>query len=339
MRQFSIRSITILLLPLWLLVACDDKSDSLSESDANAMPTEAVTFQLSWFFDYAATPFYLAETKGYFANNGLTVTMQQGGFDAEGHFIDPVPVLLSGEAEFITLDLPSLLQAQQAGHQLVAIAAVTQRSPYVLIALPESGIVRPQDMVGKTVAVSDGGARTLLEALLTGQDIALTEVNIISRTDFGVDTLLNGEVDVLAGWIVNEGLLVQSAGITPNYMLFTDYGINTYDFLIVTTAQTIAERHEMVQHFVDSFVAGGKEMIADPQAAAELTMKYNDTLIVEDQLAHIHLFIPLVNPAGSHIGALDPSVFELGQALLLENGILTAPLDLTQVYTLEFLQE
>jgi NitT/TauT family transport system substrate-binding protein len=325
-----------LLLTLLTLTACED--DSSEEQSTASNPTTPITVQLSWYHEYSSSPFYLAESNGHFADANLQVTLNQGGFDAEGNFIDSIPILTAGQADFITTDLPTLLLARQNGQPVVAIAAITQRSPNTLITLPDSGIVRPQDLIGKTVSVADGGARILYDALLTQQGIDPSEVNTISRSDFGVDPLLNGEVDVLFGWIVNEGLLVQESGIIPNYMLLTDYDINTYPFLLATTEQTIAERPEVVQGFLNAMTAGTRDMIADPEQAAQVTLTYNESLTLEDQLARVNVYIPLVNPAGVLLGSIDPTVFEFGQTLLLENDLLSQPLDLTQAYAPQFVE-
>jgi NitT/TauT family transport system substrate-binding protein len=171
-------------------------------------------------------------TNNRFRAEGLELNLLEGGFQESG-FVDGIQMVLDGNAQFGTTDLSSLLQGRAAGKPLVAIGAATQRSPFAIISLPESGITRPQDLAGKTVAITEGGARLTYNALLESLSIDPTTINTIPRATFGIDPLLNGEVDALGGWIINEGQLVREAGHEPNIILVSDYGIESYDFLIL----------------------------------------------------------------------------------------------------------
>jgi ABC-type nitrate/sulfonate/bicarbonate transport system substrate-binding protein len=84
--------------------------------------------------------------------------------------------------------------------------------------------------------------------------------------------------DVLAGWIINEGVMVREAGKEPQYILFSDYGFDTYDILIFTSEDTVKNRPDVVERFLRATFAGMQDVIADPQKAAEAVLSYNDQL-------------------------------------------------------------
>jgi ABC-type nitrate/sulfonate/bicarbonate transport system substrate-binding protein len=181
---------------------------SCSATNPESDPTRVmvpVNIQLSWIHEYSSSAFHTAVRNNHFAEQGIDVTLSEGGFNDQG-YIDPVQEVISGNADFAMSDGVSLIQARAAGLPVVGIAAVLQRSPLVVISLPETGITTPQDLVGHTVGVASGGATILFNNFLQLQDIDANLVNIVPRTSFGIDPLVNGEVDALVGWIINEGV-------------------------------------------------------------------------------------------------------------------------------------
>ena len=311
---------------------------SPANTTANAAMTP-VTFQMGWFHDYSASPFQQAETNGHFTAAGLDVTVNPGGFDSEGNYINPLNALLNGDAQFGTISSSTLLLERAKGTPLVAVASIAQRSPISLISLAETGIVTPADLVGKTVAVTDDVARYTLEALLNAQEIPVDAVNIVPRPGFGIDPLLNGDVDALSGWILNEGLLVTEAGREPNILLYSDYGINSYSFLIVTTEKMIEDQPDVVQGMVQALIEGTQDVVNNLDKAADVTVQYNSELNRDEQLARLQIFLPLINPPGEVLGNIDRAVLELEHQLLLDNGLLTEAVDLDAAYTLEFINK
>jgi NitT/TauT family transport system substrate-binding protein len=297
-----------------------------------------VRVQLGWVHEYSAAGFYMAGANGHYGAENLNVELLEGGFGENG-YIDPIANLLAGEADFANTDLLTLMEARAQGMPIVALATINQRSPSSIISMPEQEILTPEDLVGKTVAVAEGGARIGLEAMLGTVGIDPADVNIVDRTDFGVDPLINGDVDALGGWIINEGVLLEEAGYEPNYIVLSDYGVDTYNTLIVTTEDMIANNPDVVERFLRATIQGHEDVIADPDKAAEVTLTYDPELVYEEQFNRINAFLPLMKPAGSQVGVIVPEVFDYNQQMLLDAGVLEAPLeDLSAAYDLSFLE-
>lgn len=301
-----------------------------------AQDSTEITYQLSWVHEYSAAPFYLAEANGHFADAGLKVNLRAGGFQ-EGKFVDGLAAVLDGSAQFGALDGSTLLQARAEGKPVVAIATITQRSPFSLISLADDHILTPQDLVGKTVAITDGGARMVYDTLLLSQGIDLSTVNTIPRETFGIDPLVNGEVDVLGGWIINEGVQLEEAGLEANFMLMSDYAVDTYDFVIFTTEEMIATNPDIVESFLTALTLGLRDLIDDPQRAAELALTYNGDLDEDEQLHRVLAMIPLINIPGNDPGVMDPVVWDITHQMLLDFNILSEPIDLDSAYDVSFL--
>jgi NitT/TauT family transport system substrate-binding protein len=318
----------------FLMVGCGGNA----QAPASSAPSETINYQMGWVHEYSSAPFYMAVANGHYAKENLDVKLSVGGFGTEGA-IDPVEQVISGRADFSEANVFSLLQARAEGKPVVAIASLNQRGPFAVISLADKNILSPEDLVGKTVAIAQGGATLEYEALIRSQNIDLASINQVERTSFGVEPLVNGEVDAFGGWIINEGVALQESGADPTFLLLGDYGIETYDLLIFTTEDMIANHPDKVERFLRGSLGGLQDTIDNPEKAIDVTLTYDNTLDRDGQLRRLQAFIPLLHPAGTQLGAMDAEIWEFNYQLMLDNGILTAPLDVTKAYTLDFLNK
>lgn len=328
------KSIRILMLVLVLVLgACNEKESDDGESKT---PTDTVSLQLSWVHEYSSAPFYAAEKNDRFADQNLSVQLLEGGFGESG-YIEPIDEVVSGDAQFGLSSGAALVQARAEGKPVVAVLSMLQRSPFAIISLGDSEILTPQDLIGKTVAVNDGGARQIYDAMLISQGIDVAEVNTISRLEFGVDPLLNGDVDAIGGWLINEGVLVQEAGYEPNFILLSDYGFDTYDFVVFTSQAMVDDSPDLVQRFVSAVVAGIDDVVRNPSQAVTYVKDYAPDLDTDGQRRRLDASIPLMNVPGIQYGFMQPDIWSVTYQILVDQGGLDEAFDLESVYTLEFL--
>ncbi|MCD4685636.1 MAG: ABC transporter substrate-binding protein [Anaerolineae bacterium] len=318
------------------LAACgsDDKSDEVETTETPLIP---IAMQIAWTYDYSSSHLYLAKVNGHFAAGGLDVTILEGGYQ-DGANVKVIDTVLSGNAQFGATTGSGLLKARAEGDPIVAIAVLTQISPFSLLALPDSGIATPDDLIGKTVAIARADSRStsllLVEAMLHTQNIDPADINFVTREGYNIDPLLDGEYDVLGGWIINEGLQVsQATGHEPSIIVLSDYGVDDYQSLLFTTEDMLNTQPEVVEAFVRGFILGLNDVVADPAKAAEATLTYNEELDLDDQKAHINLFLPLIDRAGVEMGSLDPDTLAFTHQILVDEGVIE-PLDLESTYSL-----
>lgn len=306
---------------------------------APAAPTVApaeVSLQMSWTHEYSSALFYAAEKNGHFAAQGLRVSLVEGGFGAQG-YIQPIDEVVAGTATFGLASAASLIEARAQGKPVVAVASVLQRSPLAIISLSEQAVVRPVDLIGRTVSVADGGARQMYQMMLASQGIDESQVTALPRTSFGIDPLLSGEIDSLVAWVINEGVQVREAGREPTFILASDYGVDTYDFVIFTTEQMLSQHPDQVEGFLRAVIQGAADVIADPEQGAAYAVAYNPKLDQAGQEQRLLATIPLMNPSGTRLGEMRADIWEFTQQMLIDGGTIAAPIDLSKVYTLTLL--
>jgi len=329
--------ISVFVVFIFLLVACGNETPTAENQSQNTIEDlTSISIQLSWVHEYSVAPFHNGVEHGDFAENGLDVTLVEGGFNEDG-FIDPIEQVVNGEFEFGMSDTSNIITARSQGKPVVAIMTVLQRSPFALLSLEENNIQRPEDLVGKTVSINDGGARQVYESLLTMLDIDSEQINTQSRTDFGVDPLLNGDVDVMGGWIINEGVSIEEAGQSYNAILMSDYAVDSYSFVVFTSEEYLENNRETVQTMVTALTDAMQDVIDDPEQAIEYTLIYNDELDKDAQLRRLNATIPLMNVPNIPLGMMDAEVWEIAHQILLDNNVIEEPIELESAFTTEFI--
>lgn len=328
--------LVILLIASLVLAACGSDDKEEQDSDSSAEKTD-ITLQLAWTHEYSSAPFYVAIENDHFADANLNVTLAPGGFNESG-YVDPIEQVLSGNGSFGLAGTPSMIEAQAAGKPVVSVLTVLQRSPFALISLSDANINTPADLVGKTITVTDGSARQSFDAFLVSQGISSDEVTIVPRTSFGVDPLVNGDVDVLAGWVINEGIQIQEAGLEPTYILLSDYGIDEYSFTLFTTEELASTNPELVDAVVDAVVAGMQDTIANPEQAVDHTMKFAPELDREQQSNRLYAMLPLMNLPNTPLGLMNETIWSENVKLMVDNDVIAEAIDPADVYTNQFVE-
>jgi NitT/TauT family transport system substrate-binding protein len=161
------------------------------------------------------------------------------------------------------------------------------------------------------------------------------EVNI--GTDLG--PFYSGQVQVWNAWLNNEVLVAQSAGHKVNIIYPDDYGIHFYSDTLYASDGYIAANSDLVLYFLRATLKGWTYAIENPNLIAPIVAKYNPGADLQHETAQMIASLPLVNTGEDHIGWMKPEIWASMLQTLSEQGVMTSPLDVTQVYTMQFLEE
>jgi ABC-type nitrate/sulfonate/bicarbonate transport system substrate-binding protein len=294
-----------------------------------------VSIQLSWTHEYSSAPFYAAVKEGFFAAQGVNIALIEGGFGAEG-YIDPRQEVIDGLVDFGISSGSSLIEGVDEGQPIIGVANIMQRSPLAIMTI-NPNIDQPQDLVGRTILVTDGGARDSLESFLGLQNIALDAVTILPRTDFGVDPLVNGTVDALVAWRINEGVTLEEQGLIPTFFLFSDYGVFNYEFVLFTRLEMLESNPQAIQRVVNAIRQGSDFVVGNPVKAIDHTLTYAAALDRAAQLRRLESTIPLIGTASEDITlGMDQEVWDFSYQRLLSRQAVSSDLDVSRVYTNQF---
>jgi NitT/TauT family transport system substrate-binding protein len=317
---------------LAVLLLCINSLTACSPSTAVTRTLTLVTVQLKYFHQAQFAGFYTADQKGYYTDEGLDVEFIEGG-----PTVDLQKAVLDGAAQFGVTGPELLIAARADGKPLRAIAVIYRRSPVVFITLANSGITRPQDFVGKTIQFN-ASTRLILNAMLAKAGISpgvYKEVNV----GFDLGPFYSGEVQVWNAFITNEVLTAQADGYQVNLIHPDDYGIHFYSDTLYTTDDIISSSPDLVLRFLRATLKGWTFAIENPDLIAPMITNYNPNANSQHEMTQMTASIPLVNTGEDFIGWMKSEVWAGMEQTLREQGVLTEPLDVTQVYTLQFLEE
>jgi NitT/TauT family transport system substrate-binding protein len=298
-------------------------------------PPDEVTVQLAWTHQAQFAGFYAADQQGYYAEEGLQVTL----LPPPGAGADAIALVMDGTANLGVTFGAGLVAARSQGLPVTAIATIYRRYPLVFITLAGSGITRPHDFPGHTIrTLVPGGSAVAFQAMMTRMGL---DPDSVEQVDVGFDPspLFAGELDIWPGFMTNEVLTAREQGYEVNLILPEDYGIHLYGDTLFTTDQLIEENPDLVLRFLRATLRGWRWAVENPEEAGPLALKYDPKLDAAHEAAMMEASVPLVHTGEDQIGWMRAEVWQGTHDILLEQGLLDGPVELDKVYTMEFLQK
>ena len=313
-----------LLIAMQLLVACGTQKGS-------EPPDDEVMVQLKWLHQAQFAGFYVAQERGYYAAENIVVTFVEGGPN-----IDTIEQAATGRADFGVEAPENLLVQRSQGVPVVAIAAIYRQNPLAFVALADSGIKRPDDFLGRTVAITDDDGRLQLEAMLNRLGLDIHQVEVVPY-NYDYTPFYTGEVDITIAYSTGGLIRMRQAGHEVNQIWPSDYGVHLYSDTLFTTDSIIAENPDLVTRFLRATLRGWQYAIENPEGAVTITLMYAEEADPELQTQMMEASVPLIHTGQDQIGWMRGEVWQGMHDMLLEQGVLDEPVALDTVYTLAFL--
>ena len=314
----------VLLLALALCAACGPQEIE--------QPLDEVTVQLKWMHQAQFAGLYAADQNGYYAAEGLAVSFVEGGPD-----VDLEGPVLNGTAQFGVTAADELILARSDGKPVHAIATIYRHSPQVFVAEADSGISRPQDFVGQNILAAHH-AVPALHAMMARVGISREQYTVVSLP-YDPVLFTSGETPVWAVYLTGSIDILHQAGHKLNIIYPNDYGVHFYADTIFATDDFIAANPDLVLRFLRATLQGWQWAIENPEEAGPLALEYDPTLDAAIQVAQMEASVPLIHTGEDQIGWMRAEMWQGMHDILLEQGLLDEPLDVDEVYTIEFLQK
>ena len=137
-----------------LLAACQpaaspEASEAPDGSAGAGGEAASVQLQLQWTPQAQFGGYYAAQEQGYYEEENLTVEFLPGGGDIVPQQVGSAP----DGPEFTIAWVPKVLQAREAGSDLIQIAQVFQRAATLAVSWGDSGILTPKTGRGSASAL------------------------------------------------------------------------------------------------------------------------------------------------------------------------------------------
>ncbi len=325
MKKIAIICISVILLILFMASCAPQEVKG---------PSDEVTVQLKWIHQAQFAGLYVAQDKGYYADENINVKFIEGGPG-----IDLVEPLINGQADFSILSPEELILKRSEGLPIVAIATTYRRSPVIFVSMADSGIIRPGDFIGKTVSLlGQAEAEIQFYAMMKKLELDISKVKLI-KYNIDYTEFYNGDADVIYLYI-NAGLIkMQQKEYKLNLIWPGDYGVEFYSDLLVTNENMISQNPDLVTRFLRATLKGWEDAIGDSESAVETTLKYAKIKDKDLQMAMMDAQVPLIHTGKDHIGWMKAGEWKAMYETMLDQKLINAPMDYDKLYTMEFLSK
>jgi len=224
-----------------------------------------VTLMLNWYPYGEHAAFYYGVEQGIFEEHGINLTIKAGQGSTK-----TAQAVGQGQVDFGWADTPAVLANIDKGVAIKSVGVFLQTTPSAVQVFADSGIESPEDLKGKTIAVSAGDAPTTtfpvyLEAVgLSESDVTQQNLDAAGK----IAAILSGQVDGLIGFAHDQGpTIAAKSGKDVEYLRYSDAGLNFFSNGLVAPTSTIESDPELVSALVAATSEAFTAAQEDPEAA------------------------------------------------------------------------
>src|SRR2546427_9382082 len=153
----------------------------------------------------------------------------------------------------------------------LAVAAMFQKDPQILMAHPDQGIEKFEDLKQLTLFVSREGLASYFQWLKA--DFGFSEAKVKPYT-FNPQPFLADKRSAMQGYVTSEPYAIEKqAGFKPKIFLLADYGFDTYSTLIETRRDLVENQPDLVRRFVEASIVGWYNYIYGDNRPANALIK------------------------------------------------------------------
>lgn len=240
-----------------------------------------IRFTLDWRFEGPSAPFLTALEKGYFAEEGLDVTIDSGAGSLES-----IPRVATGPYDMGFGDINSLIRFRDQNPDVgvKAVMMVYNRPPFAIVGRASRGISEDiESLRGKRFGAPAPDAAFAQWPIFSDvNDIDAEEWDMtFENVGFPVrePMLAQGEVDAVFGFAMSSAINLAARGVPMDDIVVLnmgDYGVELYGNVIMASPELMEENPEAIEGFLRAFIKGLRDVIDNPDEGAGYVVQYND---------------------------------------------------------------
>jgi NitT/TauT family transport system substrate-binding protein len=302
---------------------------------ARGASAETVNFGTDWKAEAEHGGFYQAVATGIYKKHGLEVNLRPGGPQ-----VNHAQLLAAGVLDFnIASNSFVPLNFAQEKIPMVAVAAIFQKDPSVLIAHPGRGDDSLAALKGKPIMI--GSDTRVTSWLFLKQKFGYTDDQIRPYT-FSAAPFLADPKAIQQGYLTSEPFVIEKEGVKPVVMLLADAGYSSYGALIETSQKLAQDKPDLVQRFVNASIEGWYSYLYDDPGPANALIKKDNPEMTDALLAYgrdkmkEYGIVDSGDAKQSGIGAMTEARWRDFFDTMVKAGLYPADSDFRKAYTLQF---
>jgi NitT/TauT family transport system substrate-binding protein len=304
----------------------------------SAQTLDKVTFQTNWRAQAEHGGYYQAVANGIYRRHGLDVDLRQGGPQVAG-----AQLLLGGRIDMFMSNGFQAINYVRENLPFLAIAAIFQKDPQILMVHEGAGNDTFEAMRGKPILVSADGRVTYWPFLRAR--FGFTDAQLRPYT-FNLQPFLADRNAIQQGYLSSEPFAARAAGARPVALLIADAGYENYTTTIDISARMVREKSDVVQRFVNATIEGWAQYMKRQDISAANALIRRDNPEMDDD--KINYAIDVMNAKGIvisgdaerlGIGAMTHERWDRFYQGMVGAGVYPAGLDIRRAYSLDFINK
>ncbi len=303
-----------------------------------AASAESVAFGTDWKAEAEHGGFYQAIATGIYQRYGLDVTLRPGGPQ-----VNHAQLLAAGVLDF-NIASNSFVPLNFVREQIpmVAVAAIFEKDPSVLIAHPGQGDDSLAALKGRPIMIS--GDTRVTSWLFLKQKFGYTD-DQIRPYSFSVAPFLADKKAIQQGYLTSEPFIIEKEGVHPVVLLLADAGYGSYGALIETSEKLVRDKPDLVQRFVDASIEGWYSYLQGDPAPGNALIKHDNPEMTDALIAYgmekmkAYGIVDSGEAKQNGIGAMSEARWRDFFDTVVKAGLYPAEMDFRKAYTLQFVNK
>ncbi|PRM93119.1 histidine kinase [Arcobacter cryaerophilus gv. occultus] len=238
-----------------------------------------VTIQLSWFDQFQFAGYYMAKEQGFYKDAGLDVEILPFSLGMN------IPKMVNdGDVDF-AIGRENLILEKAKYPKIIALAAIFQATPLVLLTTKDSGIDRFKKFENKKLMrTKDDGSEVSIKAMLASSKIDVKSIAQVEHSH-NIYDLIEKRVDIISAYTSKAPYILQKEQIKYNIFYPKDYGFDMYSDFLITNIDKYNNDYNIVEKFKKASLKGWEYAYNNIEKSVDIIFeKYNTQNISKEEL-------------------------------------------------------
>ncbi len=238
-----------------------------------------VTIQLSWFDQFQFAGYYMAKEQGFYKDAGLDVEIIPFSFGLN------IPKMVNDGYVDFAIGRENLILEKAKYPKIIALAAIFQATPLVLLTTKDSGIDTFKKFENKKLMrTKDDGSEVSLKAMLSASKIDLKSITQVEHSH-NIYDLIEKRVDIIFAYTSKAPYILQKEQIKYNIFYPKDYGFDMYSDFLITNIDKYNNDYNVVEKFKKASLKGWEYAYSNIEQSVDIIFeKYNTQNLSKDEL-------------------------------------------------------